>query len=573
MDKQQPIFTERAECQDCYKCVRGCPVKAIKLQQGVASVMAESCIYCGTCVNICPSGAKQVRNDLRKVKHVLHAHSRVIASVAPSWMSEFPGVTPGMLVSALKRLGFWNASETALGAQEVSAHVARLLDDDPKACLISSACPVVVEYIKKYHPQHVDKLTGLVSPMMAHASLLKQRYGADIQVVFIGPCIAKKKEADADEGRIAAVLTFEDLRSWLEAEYLFPVQRVRPTPDDAFIPDAAEEGALYPIDGGMIASIKNNCAIHDSQCMSLSGMENVADVLESLDALDARNSGLFLELLACSGGCINGPKTHQRAMTLPKRLRILQQARTPEMPGPRSPVISIDAIFQSEAIAHAEFSEQQIREVLRQTGKISKDDELNCGGCGYNSCREFALAVLEVKAETSMCVSYMRQLAYKKANKLIKSMPSAVVIVDKHLRIIECNRNFVRVAGPEAEEIFDLHEGLSGAVLDRVLPISHLFKHVLESGQDILEKELHINERILQCSLFSIEEGSIVGGILYDITEPVMKKDEITHRAQQVIRKNLKTVQKIAYLLGENAAETEMTLNSIIEAFNAGKGE
>ena len=573
MDKKQPIFTEPTVCYDCYKCIRSCPVKAIKLQQGVASVMVESCIYCGMCVNICPSGAKQVRNDVRKVKQLLRSGKCVVASIAPSWVSEFSDIDAPFLINALKRFGFSGVSETALGAQEVSAHVDLLLRENKTGeCLISSACPVVVEYIRKYHSAHINKLTGVESPVMAHARLLKQQYGDDTFVVFFGPCIAKKLEADASGGLLSAALTFEDLHIWLETEDLNPLSsRVIPGTDDVFIPYPAEEGALYPIDGGMIASIDSHCPVHDTRCMSVSGLDNISDVLESLDTLTNDNNGLFLELLACRGGCINGPRSNTMSMTLTKRLNIIKNATVPESGIPRSPLITIDRSFVPAVMEFHEFSEDQVKAILRQTGKFNKKDELNCGGCGYNSCREFSLAVLEGKAETSMCVSYMRQLAHKKANKLIESMPSAVVIVDKNLRIIECNLNFVKLAGPESEEIYHTNQGLAGAVLEKILPISHLFKRVLQNGLDISKKELHIKGQVLQCSLFALEEGNIVGGILNDVTEPVMKKDEITRKAKQVISKNLKTVQKIAYLLGENASETEITLDSIIDAFNAGE--
>lgn len=570
MNKQQPIFTEQTECQDCYKCVRSCPVKAIKIEQGVASVMPELCIYCGTCVNICPAGAKQVRDDRARVKYLLRQEKQVIVSLAPSWLSEFQGVSAPTLIAAIKTLGFYGVSETALGAQEVSAHVAGLLADaaEPR-CWVSSACPVVVEYVKKYHPEHIAALTGLVSPVIAHSLLLKQTYGAQCKIVFIGPCIAKKREGDDSHGLLSAVLTFADLRQWLEDERI-ALQTLQPAPTDVFIPTAAEEGALYPIDGGMIAGIKAHCAINDARCVSLSGLENVIDGLRSL-ALLAGRERLFVELLACSGGCINGPKTHDRYATIPKRMAVIGQARYPGAAIPRRPAIPIDVLFEAETRPEQIVSDEQIRVVLRQTGKFAEDDELNCGGCGYDSCREFAIAVLAQKAETMMCVTYMRQLANKKANKLIRTMPSAVVIVDHDLRIIECNRHFASLAGEDVEGIYQVHEGMGGAVLEKILPISHLFEQVLASDEDILEKDIQIRGRVLKCSLFSIERGRIVGCILNDITEPVLKKDEITQRAKQVIRKNLKTVQQIAYLLGENAAETEMTLTSIIEAFNPDK--
>lgn len=569
MNKQQPIFTERTECQDCYKCIRGCPVKAIKIEQGVASVMDDLCIACGTCVDICPAGAKRVRNDRRKVQQLLQSGAMVIASLAPSWISEFQNLPPDVFIRAIKDLGFSEVSETALGAQEVSAHTARLLEQEPPQVWLSSACPVVVEFVRKYHPEHLSKLTGLFSPLLAHSRLLKQHYGEQCKVVFIGPCIAKKNEADDHPDLLAAALTFEDLRGWLD-EQNPNWRQADVTATEEFVPYRAEEGVLYPIDGGMIAGVKANCPIHDARCISLSGIENVIDALENIATVECQQS-LFIELLACSGGCINGPKTLQRHATIPKRLRVLSNVTYSQAMIPRPTMLPIDIRFMPQGAPTVTFDEEQIRKILRKTGKHTEADELNCGGCGYNSCREFARAVLENKAETSMCVSYMRQLALKKANKLIQTMPSAVVIVDNDLQIIECNRNFARLAGGDAEEIYDIHEGLAGAVLERVLPISYLFEQVLETGEDLIEKSVRLQGRILQYSLFSIERGRIVGGILNDITQPIMKKDEITRRARQVIQDNLKTVQKIAYLLGENASETEMMLTSIIDTFNPDK--
>ena len=567
MNKYMPIFTRQTECQDCYKCVRSCPVKAIKIEQGVASVMDEACIYCGTCVEVCPSNAKQVRNDRQRVIDLLNTGKRVIVSLAPSWVSEFPGLSRTAMAKAFKKLGFSGVSETALGAQEVAAHVAALLSENPDKCFISSACPVVVEYICKYHPEYSQNLTALSSPLLAHCAFLRKICGEDTEIVFVGPCIAKKLESDRSNRLLHTALTFTDIHEWFEE---CGIDIDQPGNSGGFIPEYAAEGGLYPIDGGMIACIKNQCTVTDNHFVSLSGMDSIISVMNTLNQIPA-GRGMFLETLACSGGCINGPCTRDKMATVVKRLRVLDTISQTRSNGfPRKPAIRIDRQFLPCNPEQPVYAEHQIRSVLQRTGKNSEVDELNCGGCGYNSCRELAKAILNGRAETDMCITYMRQLAQKKANMLVKTMPSAVVIVDNNMRIIESNRNFARIAGKEAEQVFEVKEGMEGAVLDKVLPISHLFRRVFETGTEIVDFDVRVGAKILRCSLFVIEPQLIAGCILNDVTKPSMKKEEIIKGARQVIKRNLTTVQKIARLLGENAAETEMTLTQIIDAFKAG---
>jgi PAS domain-containing protein len=197
-------------------------------------------------------------------------------------------------------------------------------------------------------------------------------------------------------------------------------------------------------------------------------------------------------------------------------------------------------------------------------GKYSTDDELNCGGCGYDSCRDFARALIARNAERMMCATYTRKLAQKKANALLGKMPSAVVIVDEQLKIIECNSNFARLFSDDVEEVKDLE----GSMIDAVIPFAHLFSRVLESREDIVGHDIRYQRIILNASIFSIEPGSVLCGTFQDITQPIFQKEQIICRAREVIQKNLKTVQQIAYLLGENAADSEITLNSIVRSFS-----
>ncbi|MEW6536285.1 MAG: [Fe-Fe] hydrogenase large subunit C-terminal domain-containing protein [Candidatus Auribacterota bacterium] len=567
MDILNPIFTEKTECQDCYKCVRECPVKAIKIENGHAEVIKEQCIYCGHCVEICPSGAKRVRNDLGRVKQLLKLKERVIVSLAPSYISEFNEYSCAQIIYVIKKLGFFGVSETALGAQEVSASSAELVKSSKGRIFISSACPTVVEYLSKYKPLQSYYITNLLSPVLAHCKLLKREYGDDIGVVFIGPCISKKRESDAHQELLDVAITFEDLRAWIAESGIKP-NLLPEDVNEGFIPEQALEGALYPIDGGMVAGIKANCSVNDACFMVFSGIGNIENALQDIEKMNVPKN-IFLELLSCEGGCVNGPKACSKTATAMKRLNVIDNAAYPDKEIPRKPTVDITDQIKAQPIDLKEFDESEMRAILKTIGKYSIKDELNCGGCGYDSCRDFARALLDGKAEHTMCVSYMRKLAQNKANALIKSMPSGVVIVNDNLKIIECNRNFARLFGTEIEMIYDAAPGLEGMPLDRILPFTNLFQHVLETGEDIVNRNVNTKNAVLNASIVTVDKHRIIGGIFQDVTEPSVRKQQIVNKTKQVIRKNLQTVQKIAYLLGENAAETEVILNSITDSFFA----
>ncbi|HUC84381.1 MAG TPA: [Fe-Fe] hydrogenase large subunit C-terminal domain-containing protein [Candidatus Acidoferrales bacterium] len=571
MNYLNPIFTEKRECQDCYKCVRNCPVKAIKVEGGYASVVAELCIVCGYCVEVCPNGAKKVRDDLASARQLLARKGSVFVSLAPSYVTEFSGVTAPQIIGALKKIGFAGVSETALGAQQVSAQAAALLKKNPGRVLASSACPTVVAYLQKHRANGAALLTGLMSPLLTHCQMLRQALGGDIGIVFIGPCIAKKVEAAQHPELLDVALTFEDLRRWLDQEKIVP-EKVAASATDRFVPEQSAEGAWYPVDGGMIAGMKSACAVNDVSLMAFSGLGAIKKALDGVEETRPE-SGLFLELLACEGGCVNGPKVRCRGATVVKRQRIFRSARPAESALPRQALVATPADFMVPPPANVAVPDSQIREALRSVGKNSADDELNCGGCGYDSCREFGIALIRQKAERSMCVSYMRQLAHKKANALIQKMPSAVVIVNEAMRVIEFNAAFVDLfaAGKADKTGGGAPTTIEGIALAEVMPFASLFHGVLKSGEDILDRDLRYQNIILHATIFSIEKHCLVGGILQDITKPAVRKEQVIRKAREVIQKQLATTQQIAYLLGENAAEAEITLNSIIDSFSPPK--
>lgn len=574
-----PIYTEQTECQDCYKCVRHCPNKAIRVENGQATVIPELCILCGICVTNCPAKAKHVRNDLAKTRQLFTLRKNVIASLAPSFISEFSEFTPEQLIAALKKIGFCAVSETAIGADLVSMQVADILENavknnDGRKLFLSSACPSVVEYIKFKLPEFAPYITDIASPLLAHARYLKKVYGNENGVVFIGPCIAKKREADVwDE--IDASITFSNLRKWFETENITP-QTITVNADNCFIPKRASKGVLYPTDGGMINAIKNYNKTDGVRMICVSGIEQIADVLNGVDPNELKQP-LFIEFLSCNGGCINGPASKKQSATALKHIAVMDyaekaqnvisqdvQEKTPDMTG----VLPVEVC---ENVIH---SEDEIRAALRSVGKYSYEDELNCACCGYDTCRQFAGAMLDKHAEKTMCLSYMRKLAQKKANGLIQAIPSGAVIVDKHLSIVECNRNFAKLMGRDIEEMYDNLPGLEGADLSKITNLSRFFVDVLDkNGQDVIERDVKENNKIFHITVFSIEKEGIAGAVIEDVTVPQVRRNRIMSQAKKVIDKNLSVVQKIAYLLGENAVETESILNSIIDSFSGNESE
>ncbi len=569
MNLLSPIFTEITECQDCYKCVRVCPVKAIQVEKGHATIIPQMCVLCGRCVINCPAKAKRIRDDLARTKQLLNLKEKVFVSLAPAFASEFPEVTPNQIIKGIKKLGFTAVSETAIGADLVSAQIAKDLKDSAEGkteqkLFLSSACPAVVEYIKHQLPAYAPYITDRASPLLAHTRFLKEKFGEDISIVFIGPCIAKKRESDTWK-EIDASITFMDLRRWLSEENI-SIENLDKEGEETFVPIRAAKGSLYPIDGGMIAAVKKYDRQPNVRTMAITGLEEIENALNGLDNNNLKEP-LFIELLACIGGCINGPGTKANKSTAIKRVNLLDYAESAkDVLDEVCP--DITGVLPVEEVKKALHTEEEIRSVLRSVGKHTNIDELNCASCGYDTCRAFASAVLDKRAEKTMCVSYMRKLAQKQANGLIKAIPSGVVIADKNLHIVECNKNFARLMGSDIADMFEAKPGLEGADLTKIASFSRFFEDVLNpNGPDVLEREVREDKKILQVSIFTIEKGEIVGGVVEDVTAPQIQKRRIVSQANKVITKNLSVVQKIAFLLGENAAETESMLNSIIDSF------
>jgi len=571
MKKTYPVYTLKNECNDCYRCIRGCHVKAIRIQSGSASVIDDKCIACGHCVTVCPAGAKKVRNDIEKVKTLFLTGKDVYVSLAPSWVGVYD-LSKEKMIAALKKLGFAGVSETALGAQEVSIQTAKILNEAKSGLFISSACPVIDDYIRLYKPEFSKNITPIASPALTHAGLLKDIYGKEIKVVFVGPCIAKKNEADRHPELISAALTFDELNYWLKEEFINP-ENMETTEDCKFVPESSYEGALYPLEGGMIETIKKvGIKNNDVAFLGMSSLEAFDKSLQNIDP-DKISNKIFVEALGCPGGCINGPCLSSDKSRILITSDIYANTKYRENI-PKEPKKVVNEEYEPKPVEKQEYSIEQITTALKKISKHKPEDELNCGGCGYGSCREFVNALIAGEAETSMCVSYMRKIAVRKAAAMLRCMPSAVVIIDSNMEIVEANDSFEHMFLGDMYEIFaSRQDGLMGASIERIIPFSELFKSALDTGNDIHLEHYTVKEKVYDISIFTIEDNSLVGAVIADVTKSEIDRSKIAKKAREVITKNIATVQEIASLLGEHMVATELLLNSIAEGYDNNMGE
>lgn len=564
MNSTNPVYTLSNECHDCYKCIRECPVKAIKIENGHASVIGERCIACGNCVKACPSNAKRVRTDIDKAKNLIRAQKDVYVSLAPSWSGVFE-INEEKMVSVLKKLGFKGVSETALGAQEVSIKTAEMLNNAEKGLFISSACPVIVNFIRKYHPEYAACVTPVGSPAMTHAKMLKEQYGENISVVFIGPCIGKKMEADEFK-MFDVALTFAELRLWLNDEAV-DISSLPANPENRFVPRTAYEGSLYPIDGGMNETIRKIGVKPEVQLMDVSGLLSFERALNQLNP-EKLDKVIFVEALSCEGGCVAGPCISTEKAGISIVSDVLSNVKRREIV-PKVPQTVVDMAIVPKKVVTSEYPIEDILKTLKKIGKHSVDDELNCGGCGYATCRDLAKALLDGDAETSMCVSYMRKIAMRKAAAMLRCMPSATVMVDSNMNIIEANDAFMKMFTGDMYEVFKARpDGVTGAAIDRIVDFADIFKTILDTGKDLHKERYPSKNRLYDISAFTIEENEIVGAVITDVTQTESNREKISQKAHEVISKNISIVQEIACLLGEHMVETETLLSSIANDFD-----
>jgi PAS domain S-box-containing protein len=559
------INFKKANCKNCYKCVRVCPIKAIRIRDEQAGIMENACILCGKCLKACPQNAKSIRSDIDRVKHIIKESRKVVASLAPSFIGAFELKEPGQIVGALKALGFAEVQETALGAVYVSRVYRDLMQQGRMENIISSACPTVNELIEKYYPEVIPYLAPVVSPMIAHGKLIKESSGWDTKVVFIGPCISKKMEAEdfRHEGVIDAVLTFDELLRWFKQENI----RLEEQEALGFDGDDPDMARYYPVPRGILRNLKQSGEDFSYHAVSVDGIEQCIEVLEALKVRQLK--GYFIEMNACEGGCLRGP-----AMPSSMGLYLKQMQKVREYADKNSGVggdalkfgkgVLLNKVFVDRSINQPIPDEAAIREILKKIGKPTEDQELNCGACGYPSCRDKAIAVYQGKAELYMCLPYMRERAESLANVILKATPNIIIAVNGDMEIQEFN--------DAAERMFQIsRETAIGRKLYQLIDTSD-FERVWETHESIFGKKVEYKEYgvVTEQDIMYVEDQQLVMAIMRDITNEERQarqmykiKAETVEMAQKVIDKQMMVVQQIASLLGETTAETKVTLTRL----------
>lgn len=560
------IGFEAAQCKNCYKCVRSCAVKAIEVKNGQAQILDDRCILCGRCMEVCPQSAKKFLSDLDKVKYFIQNHEHVIASLAPSYMVALDHAHPGQVVTALKKLGFTQVRETAEAAAYVTNEYARLIQNGNMKNIITTCCPSANELVELHHPELAQYLAPVVSPMIAHGKMLHEELGNNMRVVFIGPCIAKKREAEIDSrtsGYVDAVIDFVELEDWLK-EAGIDLQQCEPSRMDNRNPKV---NRLYPISGGILSAVEAATeGKHDYKTITVHGLEDCIALLESMEQGELEHC--VIEMSVCRGSCIEGPAiAHRKYSRFRKKLLvedIVSGEKEQPKDFPEKPQGYFDREFHDRSIALPIPTEEEIRDILRKIGKYSKKDELNCTACGYPSCRAKAIAVYQGKAELNMCMPYMQEQARSMAKTIMDKAPDAILAVDANMRLVEFSTAAEVCFGKSRAEVS--HTPLSGVIPDDD------FREVYQSHKNIYGKKVYYPQYqlyMLQDIIYMEEQDSVMG-LFQNITAEEVKKQqqytlklETVEMAQNVIDKQMMVAQQIASLLGETTAETKVSLTKL----------
>ncbi len=553
------LTLKKSNCKNCYKCIRHCPVKAIRFSGNQAHIIGNECILCGQCFVVCPQNAKEIVDQTEKVKVFLQSGDPVIVSLAPSFIANYDGVGINSMRKALKQLGFYDVEETAVGATIVKTEYEKMLMDEDRDIIISSCCHSINLLIQKHYAQALGYLADVMSPMQAHCMDIKKRF-PKAKTVFIGPCVAKKDEAEYYEGIVDATLTFEELTEWLKTESIDLEQETDST--------TFSRARLFPTTGGILKTMTQN--VPGYTYIAIDGVENCIAVLKDIES--GKIHKCFIEMSACQGSCVGGPvieKYHHHS-TVKDYIEVTNYAGKEDFEVSQPASAELKKKFTYIEPKLPKPTEIEINNILRQMGKFKPSDELNCGSCGYDTCREKAAAIIQGKAEISMCLPYLKDKAEGFSDTIVKNTPNGLIVLNEQLEVQQINS--------AARKIMNIRsaDDILGDQVVRVLDPT-VFMTVLNTGSDVRNQKVYLAEykRYVEQTVVYDKDLHLLVGIMRDITAEQQeheKKENISRRtievADKVVDKQMRIVQEIASLLGETAAETKIALSKLKESIS-----
>ena len=551
------LTLKKSNCKNCYKCIRHCPVKAIRFSGNQAHIIDNECILCGHCFVVCPQNAKEIVDGTEKARVLLQSGEPVVVSLAPSFIANYEGVGIESMRRALRKLGFFDVEETAIGATIVKTEYERMLREEERDIIITSCCHSVNLLIQKHFPSALEYLADVMSPMQAHSADIKRRI-PNAKTVFIGPCVAKKDEAEYYEGLVDAVLTFEELTNWLKSERIELEKEVDDTPES--------RARFFPTTGGILKTMAQNAPGYTY--IALDGVDNCISALKDIES--GKIHKCFIEMSACVGSCIGGPVMEKYHSTSP----IKDYVTVADYAGERD--FEVDQPAPMELKKHFSMiekrlqapSESEIMSVLRQMGKFKPSDELNCGSCGYNSCREKAIAIIQGKAEISMCLPFLKDKAESFSDTIVKNTPNGLIVLNENLEVQQINNAARKIMNIRAAS------DVLGEPVVRILDPT-VFVQVRNSGRTVRDQRTYLAEykKYVEQTVVYDSDSRMLIGIMRDITDEEAdreKKARINKQtvevADTVVEKQMRIVQEIASLLGETAAETKIALTKLKES-------
>lgn len=552
------LTLKKSNCKNCYKCIRHCPVKAIRFSANQAHINDDECILCGQCFVVCPQNAKQITSEVEKARVLIQSNAPVYVSLAPSFIANYDGIGINEMRKALKKLGFAEVEETAIGATIVKNEYERLLKEEKRDVIISSCCHSINLLIQKYFPKEIAYLADVLSPMQAHASDIKRR-NPNAKVVFVGPCVSKKDEASHYEGLVDAVLTFEELSSWLKEENI-ELDKVVDKNDNS-------KARFFPTTGGILKTM--NTENSEYTYMAIDGVDNCIAALKDIESGNIHKC--FIEMSACTNSCIGGPVMEKYHHTLVKDyMYVANYAGKKDFTVEQPDSLEVRKHFEQIDCKRLNPSEDEIREIMKKMGKVKKEDELNCGSCGYNTCRDKAIAIYNGKAEISMCLPYLKEKAESFSDCIVNNTPNGLIVLNDKLEVQQLNnaaRSMLRISNVD---------DVLGDQVVRILD-PDIFLKVLETKRGINNKRTYLAEynKYVEETVVYDENNQMLVCILRDISDvqdEKVKKENISKQtievADKVVEKQMRIVQEIASLLGETAAETKIALTKLKESIS-----